>query len=314
MLPSKELSNSLDMPAAAQSRQSDSPENVRRPALVDRLRILYVTTRPRTGGWLAEALVEEYEGEFAIVEAIGIAAGLAKLQEERFDVLLVCHLPGELDAFELIYGYRTGGFEEPIVVLGAEDETEMAPAVSQAGADEFICVQNATARHLIWIVERAICKRKMAEENRRLHSAERTRLRRETVEADQMLRQQRSLIGDLETLRDASDERDPRQDPALPDELWTLYRQLLRAYVIMGSGNMSDELKRLADLLVATGASARQAMRLHLSVLEEMVRGLGSRSSRHVMTRADLLAMELMIHLTENYRLRGVQTPKSASR
>jgi hypothetical protein len=43
---------------------------------------------------------------------------------------------------------------------------------------------------------------------------------------------------------------------------------------------------------------------LHLHVLEELVHGLGTRSTRHVMTRADLLAMEIMIHLAEKYRRR----------
>jgi len=31
---------------------------------------------------------------------------------------------------------------------------------------------------------------------------------------------------------------------------------------------------------------------------------LGSRSTRHVMTRADLLALEIMVHLADNYRER----------
>ncbi len=43
-------------------------------------------------------------------------------------------------------------------------------------------------------------------------------------------------------------------------------------------------------------------MQLHLQVLEETVRGLGTRSARHVMSRADLLVLEVMVHLTEDYR------------
>ncbi|MCX7428226.1 MAG: hypothetical protein NTW96_21685 [Planctomycetia bacterium] len=35
-----------------------------------------------------------------------------------------------------------------------------------------------------------------------------------------------------------------------------------------------------------------------------MVQGLGVRSTRHVMTRADLLVLEIMIHLAEGYRSR----------
>ena len=43
-------------------------------------------------------------------------------------------------------------------------------------------------------------------------------------------------------------------------------------------------------------------MLLHLQVLEEMIRGLGSRSARHVMNRADMLILEVMINLAEGYR------------
>ena len=65
----------------------------------------------------------------------------------------------------------------------------------------------------------------------------------------------------------------------------------------MGSGNLSGELRRLAELLVVAGLTARQTLQLHLHVLEELVHGLGSRSTRHVMNRADLLALEVLLHV-----------------
>ncbi len=39
----------------------------------------------------------------------------------------------------------------------------------------------------------------------------------------------------------------------------------------------------------------------------ELIRGLGTRSARHVVTRADLLALEVMVHLCEGYRERYQQ-------
>ena len=90
----------------------------------------------------------------------------------------------------------------------------------------------------------------------------------------------------------------------LPPELIDHYRKLLRTYVIMGTGNLSGDLKRLADLLVASGLTARQTMQLHLHVLEELIHGLGSRSTRHAMNRADLLVIEVLLHVAEGYRRR----------
>ena len=45
-------------------------------------------------------------------------------------------------------------------------------------------------------------------------------------------------------------------------------------------------------------------MQLHVSVLEELVQGLGNRSARHVINRADLLVLEVMGHLADGYRQR----------
>ena len=45
-------------------------------------------------------------------------------------------------------------------------------------------------------------------------------------------------------------------------------------------------------------------MQMHIHVLEELIGGLGSRSARHVMNRADLLILEVMVHLADGYRRR----------
>ena len=89
----------------------------------------------------------------------------------------------------------------------------------------------------------------------------------------------------------------------LPAELRAHYRELLRIHVMMGAGNLSEELERLAGLLVAAGISARQTARLHLDVAEEMVRGLGA-GAGHIMTRADLLILDVMLRLGDGYRRR----------
>src|SRR5438445_308427 len=88
----------------------------------------------------------------------------------------------------------------------------------------------------------------------------------------------------------------------LPVEFDDYYQELLRTYVIMGSGNLVAEIVKLADLLSLAGLTPREVLNLHLARVERLVRGLGNRSTRHVMARADLLALELMIHLGECYQ------------
>jgi hypothetical protein len=140
-------------------------------------------------------------------------------------------------------------------------------------------------------------------------------LRLEHAEANRLLEQQRAMIADLaEICRDdapaATEERDKTTETSgglpfvLPPQLTNHYRELLRTYVIMGAGNLSAEMDRLAEMLAHAAVRPQQAMLLHLHVLEEMISGLGSRSARHVMSRADMLILEVMIHLAEQYRTR----------
>jgi len=275
------------------------------------MNVIYITTRSRTGGWLAEAFAADSASKVLLEEAIGSAAGLARLRDEAFDVVLVTHEPDELDALELVEGYRAGGADEPIVVLGNQSEQEMAALCYEVGADGYVCVHTTTTRNLLWVAARAIQRHHLIRENHRLNLAEQTRLQREHEEAERLLAQQRALLDDLEAIRrNRAGPYEPlvgseaRQPPRLPEELVTHYRELLRTYVIMGSGNLAAELKRLAELLVSGGLSVQQTMQLHLGALEELVHGLGARSTRHVMTRADLLVLEVMIHLAEGYRQR----------
>ncbi len=287
--------------------------------LPPRMRVLYISPREQTGDWLADAFAADSASKVVLEEAVGTAAGLVRLRDEVFDAVLVGHEPGELDALDLVEGYRAGGAEEPIVVLGAQSEQEMAALCYEVGADGYVCV-HTTTRNLIWVVARAVERRQLVRENQRLTWGEQTRLQREHDEAACLLEQQRALLGDPDETpaekrgtgpicakhpsgRSGKLDLSPFS-PLLPAELVAHHRELLRTYVIMGSGNLADELKRLAELLVAAGLTARQTMQLHLHVLEELVHGLGTRSARHVMTRADLLILEMLLHLADGYRHR----------
>jgi CheY-like chemotaxis protein len=283
--------------------------------LPPRMRVLYITTPRRAGAWLAEAFASDSACQVRMEEAVGAAAGLECLHDQAFDAVLISHEPAELDALELLDGLRAGGADEPLVVFGQASEQEMAALCYEVGADAYVCVNTVTTRTVLWIVARAMERRNLIRENRRLSQAERHRLQHEQHEAERLLGEQRGLIRDLEALGGGRSDDAPTTTnsqncvatgtpPQLDDAVRTHYRQLMRAHVIMGSGNLSVEMSALAELLAASGVTAPQAMKMHVEVLEELVRGLGSRSARHVMTRADLLVLEILIHLGESYRLR----------
>ena len=271
--------------------------------LPPRMRVLYITTRQRTGGWLAEAFAADSASKVVLEEAVGMAAGLVRLRDDAFDAVLVSHEAEELNALDLTEGYRAGGSEGPIIVLGTQSEQEMAALCYEAGADGYVCVHTATTRNLIWVIARAVQRHQLVRDNRQFTQAEQARLQREHDEAACLLGQQRMLVEE-QTPDGRGQPDEPLPMHFLPAELVEHYRKLLRTYVIMGSGNLSAELKCLAELLVAAGVTARQTVRLHLHVLTELIQGLGSRSTRHVMNRADLLVLEVLLHVADGYRQR----------
>lgn len=293
-----------------------------------RMKVLYVTTLHRTGGWLAEAFRSDSATEVMLVETVGVTAGLSHLRDEVFDAVLVSHEPGVLDALDLVEGLRAGGNDEPMIVLGAAPSSQMAALAYEVGADAYCCVAETTTRSLMWSFARAIERCQLVREHRRLVQMEQQRLAHEHQEAERLLAEQRALIAELEKIRDAgggegdrgrrgdalgNNENDsPRLPPSrfptlvteLPERLVTHYREMLRAYVVMGAGNLADEMVKLASLLTEADVSAQRAMQLHVHVLEELIGSLGNRSARHVMTRADLLVLEIMAHLADGYRRR----------
>ncbi len=270
--------------------------------LPPKMKVLFITGKHRTGQWLAEALAADSASEVHLDEVTGVTAGLTRLRDEVFDAVLISHDPGDLDALDFLEVLRTGSSDEqPIVVLGVQSEQEMAALCFEVGADAYICVHTTTTRTLIWQVARAVQRHQVLQDNRRLQQAQRQQLQREQDEARKLLSQQRALYERLAGSSDANSEGDADDEP-LPARLIHHYREMLKAYIIMGSGNLHTEMEKLAELLVLAGATARDAVRLHVTALEEVIAGLGNRSARHVMNRADLLALEMVMQLAARYR------------
>ncbi|HYO24119.1 MAG TPA: hypothetical protein VEQ85_04140 [Lacipirellulaceae bacterium] len=303
-----------------------------------RLKLLAITAAAGGGAWLAEAFAADGAANVALSEAVGVAGGLARLRDEAYDAVLVSHDPGMLDALEFAAAFRAAGNDDPLILLGTEPPPDVEALAYESGADDYSCITQTTVRGLLWKLARAIRRCQLARENRRLIQAERQRLQQEHHEAERLLDQQRAVLTDLEslsegpaaellasapspaggrlsvaggTVHDSPTAAAGRAMPAsakaaaLPPLLVDHYRELLRAYVIMGAGNLAGEMTALALLLVESRVSAQHTMQLHVQVLGELVDGLGNRSARHVMNRADLLALEVLSHLADGYRQRA---------
>ena len=221
------------------------------------------------------------------------------------------------EAALLVKAIRASGCEDPLVLL--------APRISDAdwldlSSEECELLQSARmwdSPALVAVLKRAILRSEQTRQSRRLEIAQTKRMARERDETEHLLSQQRRIIDDLDA-RDATELTNVARQAlldcfgraapcrtALPLEINSYYQELLRTYVIMGSGNLGGEITKLADLLAVAGCGPREALSLHLERVESLVGGLGNRSTRHILARADLLALELMIHLGESYRRRA---------
>lgn len=256
-------------------------------SLPTRLRLLLVTASTSAGDWLSESLAADRACAVQMDDERGAEAALIRLRNEVFDAIVIHHVPGVLDALELTEAIRGLGVEEPLLVLGESDFDDLSALVYEIGGDAYLCVSNTSTRTLLWTLSRSIERRNLIRENHRLAEAERSRLRQEQEDAQRLLADQRSLV---------------RSHRNVPEELRAVYRELLRTHVIMGSGNLRDEIESLAQMLAGGEVSADEALTLHLEALDDLIRGLGNRSARHIVSRADVLAIDLLTHLADSYR------------
>ena len=136
-----------------------------------RMKVLYITTLHRTGGWLTEAFAADSAAQILLEEVVGVTAGLSRLRDEVFDAVLVSHEPGVLDALDLIEGLRAGGNEEPMILLGSQPAQEVDALCYEVGADDYCCVAETTVRGLLWKFARAIERGQIVRENRRTQTS-----------------------------------------------------------------------------------------------------------------------------------------------
>jgi len=243
---------------------------------------------------------------------------VSRLREEPFDCILVdvpatgSFVRDDNGPFGLIRALRTGGCEEPIVMVGRLFADAEWTAASEADCDVFVSARGWDSPVLGSIIKRALLRGELVRENARLSTAQNRRLTRDRDESEQLLAHQRQLIAELEALPSPSagrgSESPNRVDEAMSDAAVSRrenqnhgfidrYSGLLRSYVLMGSGSLASEIAEMADCFVAASLPPPEALQIHLMCVEKLVKGLGNRSARHVVSRADLLAIELMTHL-----------------
>ena len=297
--------------------------------LPSRLRLLCVC--PVEPSWVSLSLLLDaehcHQPQFQWVSTSSEA--LALLRDESFDCVLVgdrlhsvrldAPTKSQFDVLSLVRAIRASGCDDPIVLITTHLDEDRWAKLCEYECEILITSNLWESITVVPVIKRAFTRVGKLRDHHRMEMADHRRLVRDRDEADSLLTQQREIIRELEALNRGavqvnesheatplsqigSDSQSSRTPLPLPEEINDYYQELLRTYVIMGSGNLGNEIARLAELISTAGLTPRETLQLHLERLETLVRGLGSRSTRHVMARADLLALELMMHLGECYQ------------
>lgn len=298
-------------------------EDADRAGLPHGLALLAVA--PLEPSWTSLALQLDGHGcgESTFRWAASSVEALATLRDETFDCIVVADNSAasplsqasgkRIDAFEFVRALRTSGHDEPVIVLTQTNDDERWMQAIELECTPAVLERGWESRALLPLIQREIQRSNLKRDNHRLAVADQKRLLRERDETEHLLDRQREILHELRELVAEADvvvdyddyEPENSSDVAASEHVCRFYDDLLRTYVMMGSGRLGAEIEQLTHLLATAGVSLRRALDMHLTQVEKLVRGLGSRSSRHVMSRADILALELMIQLGECYRRGG---------
>lgn len=244
---------------------------------------------------------------------------LTILRHQMFDCLLIAARSGAgrgsfdvAEALRLVEAMRSSGQDEPVLLL-----TESLPDEQWEQFIRFDCEVVITDRlwdspTLVPLVIRAVRGVTLAREYRQLQGSHHRRVSQERSEADEFLKQQKQILCDAALLGGAAPQKESATTPMFSPEIQGYYQQLLRTFVMMGSGSLSTDIRSLAQLLVQSGHTPRSAFALHVAEIESLTVGLGHRSARHAVARGDLLALELLLCVGE-MTAETIQSPTEPS-
>ncbi len=233
------------------------------------------------------------------------ASAFTLLRRERFDCILTCDdrtTAGTMSfSTSFIEGLRASGADDAVVVLLLQPNDEVFGRFDELDCEVLISPHGWHSRSLIAVLRRALSRGEVGREVHSLEQTVRTQRLRERDEADALLLQQRAVIG-----KDANGRTSKMA--AIPQRAQDFYRDLLRTFVMMATGTLQDDVRQLTEILALADVPPQNVMEMHLDQVARLIAGLGGRSSRHVLARADILALDLMTQLGESYRHKS---PKS---
>jgi len=282
---------------AAATEQVDATTDREQPA---RWRLICVsTTLPR---WTTLAVqLADAKLPHPRIEWVDSAALLMEcLRNDHYDAILVEHVSpradSAIDTRKLLAGLRGGGHLHAVVVLISTPDDDLLAAIAQQECEALVSLSPWESPALLPLIQHAARQAELQRAYHGLQIKHQRRLQRDREEAEQLLRQQRQMLTALV------------ESPEIPAAETTLvaigaeYQVLLQAHLINQVEQPSQAISDLASALVQADISPAQVLSLHTDAVSRLVAGLGEQSSRHIVTRADRIGLDLMRQIADGYR------------
>lgn len=263
------------------------------------LRLLLINGSTSDVSWLGSVLQSDGTVAIEVVQAKGALEGMTSLRNDTFDAVLMTE-DAKIEVSEMVAGIQGASSQSPpILLLGQRAQADQQAMAFENGLDGYVCLASTSIRSLVWVIATAVERNKLLTENTRLLKKYVQQQENWKNNAQAQVTELRDLIrswaGDEDALPASVASLQSRLGPTALDS----YRDLLRTYVIVGSGSIASEVKQFCRIFRQAALCPAEVVAVHLSVLEEMVEQLGVKSSRHVVNRANLMLVQLLICLSE---------------
>ena len=264
---------------------------------IDSLRLLFVSSREPS--WVGITIQLSHEGvrEPHYRWSSTPQEALTILRREIFDAIIITKELADEDTpwddqliLQLVEAMRTSGHDEPaLLVTSYLSDLEWAQ-LCQHDCDVLISQRSWDAPSLLPAILRAVNRVEVHRSNRKLETTERKRTVRDRTDVDSILKHLHQILEDRQLLSPTSRDRSEQ----IPEELRKVYSHLLRTFCMMGEGSLTAELTQLSGILTTAHLSTTTALRMHLEETQTLITKLGAKGARHVLVRADLLIIELL--------------------
>ncbi len=243
------------------------------------------------------------------------SVAMSLLRSEQFDCILVACFNRDRSFWlrnppsQVIQAIRSVGCDDPVLALIDSQWDHELSALAELDCEVISPNDGWEATSLAPWMLRAIRRNETQREYHRLAVRDSRRASWEREESLQQLQQQRDIAARfLEDSVSADNGRPAPTRDTIPNQVKDYYLELLRTYVIMGAGNLSEDLAHLSHGLAQEGVSMSEAFNLHLDCLTRLIEGLGTQSLRHILSRSNLLSVEFLLNMHRQH-IQDVETP-----